>query len=209
MPKLNSFSLPFDKISQLTRIQRILICVGTFLVIGGLFFYLGYMPKSGKIRELTDRLDNLETQLVKAKADASKLAGLKKDYEEAQGKFRLVLQLLPNKKEIPSLLENVSASGRLSGLDFLLFQPNREITRDFYAEIPVKINVSGGYHNLALFFDKVARLSRIVNISDINIVHTKSTKGKQTVLKASCTATTYRFIEEESRKNNKKKKKKG
>mgnify|MGYP006287039013 FL=1 len=209
MPKLNSFSLPFDKISQLTRIQRILICVGTFLVIGGLFFYLGYMPKSGKIRELTDRLDNLETQLVKAKADASKLAGLKKDYEEAQGKFRLVLQLLPNKKEIPSLLENVSASGRLSGLDFLLFQPNREITRDFYAEIPVKINVSGGYHNLALFFDKVARLSRIVNISDINIVHTKSTKGKQTVLKASCTATTYRFIEEESRKNDKKKKKKG
>jgi type IV pilus assembly protein PilO len=209
MPKPNSFSLPFDKISQLTRIQRILICVGTFLVIGGLFFYLVYMPKSGQIRELTDRLDNLETQLVKARADASKLAGLKKEYEEAQGKFRLVLQLLPDKKEIPSLLENVSASGRLSGLDFLLFQPDREIARDFYAEIPVKINVSGGYHNLALFFDKVARLSRIVNISDINIVHTKSTKGEQTVLKASCTATTYRFIEEESRKKDKKKKKKG
>lgn len=209
MPKPNSFSLPFEKIAQLTRIQRILICVGTFLVIGGLFFYLVYMPKSGKIRELSDQLDILETQLVKAKADASKLAGLKKEYEEAQGKFRLVLQLLPDKKEIPSLLENVSASGRLSGLDFLLFQPDREIARDFYAEIPVKINVSGGYHNLALFFDKVARLSRIVNISDINIAHTKSTNGEQAVLKASCTATTYRFIEEESRKKDKKKKKKG
>jgi len=207
MPKQRIPNLPFDKIAQLTRTQRIIICVGTFLIIGGLFFYLIYMPKSSKINELTDKLDNLETQLVKAKADASKLARLEREYEEAQGKFRLVLQLLPDRKEIPSLLENVSASGRLSGLEFLLFEPNQEVVRDFYAEIPVKINVSGGYHNLALFFDKVARLSRIVNISNINIARAKEGKGEQTILKASCTATTYRFIEEANRTKGKDKKK--
>jgi type IV pilus assembly protein PilO len=209
MPKPNLPTLPFEKIAQLTRIQRIIICVVTFLIIGGLFFYLVYMPKSGQINELTDKLDNLETQLVKARADASKLPGLQKKYEEVQGNFRLVLQLLPDRKEIPSLLENVSASGRLSGLEFLLFQPKQEIARDFYAEIPVNINVSGGYHNLALFFDKVARLSRIVNISDINISNAKQKESEQTILNASCTATTYRFIEEEQRKPAKKKKKKG
>ena len=209
MQKLKLPSLPFDKIAQLTRTQRIIICVGTFLLLGGLFFYLIYMPKSRKIDELTGKLEELEVQLVKAKANASKLAGLQKEYEEAQGQFRLVLQLLPDKKEIPSLLENVSASGRLSGLEFLLFEPKQEVAMDFYAEIPVKINVSGGYHNLALFFDKVARLSRIVNISDIDIAKMKSAKGEQTVLKASCTATTYRFIEEENRKKDENKKKKG
>jgi type IV pilus assembly protein PilO len=167
------------------------------------------MPKSNRINELTDRLENLESQLAKAKADASKLAKLQKEYEAARGKFRLVLQLLPDKKEIPSLLENVSSSGRLSGLDFLLFQPNQEVLKDFYAEIPVRINVRGGYHNLALFFDKVARLSRIVNISNIEIRKAKESASEQTILSASCTATTYRFIEEERRNKNKGKKKKG
>lgn len=211
MPKLSLSALPFDKIAQLTRTQRIVICVATFLIMGGLFFYLVYMPKSNRINELTENLENLETQLVKAKADASKLAKLQKEYEAAQGKFRLVLQLLPDRKEIPSLLENVSSSGRLSGLDFLLFEPKQEIPRDFYAEIPVRISVSGGYHNLALFFDKVARLSRIVNISniDINRGKGKASESERTILKTSCTATTYRFIEEDRRKKKKDKKKKG
>ena len=196
-------SLPFEKIAQLTQVQRILICVGTFLLIGGLFFYLVYMPKSTKLDELKDNYDSLETRLLKAKADASKLAKLKEEYKEAQGKFRFVLQLLPDKKEIPSLLENVSNSGRRSGLEFLLFKPTKEVLRDFYAEIPVQIQVSGGYHNLAMFFDKVARLSRIVNVSNISMKKAGKSKQKQTSLETSCTAITYRFVE------NAKKKKKG
>jgi type IV pilus assembly protein PilO len=196
-------SLPFEKIAQLTQVQRILICVGTFLLFGGLFFYLVYMPKSTKLDELKNNYDSLETRLLKAKADAGKLAKLQEEYKEAQGKFRFVLQLLPDKKEIPSLLENVSNSGRRAGLEFLLFQPTQEVLRDFYAEIPVKIQVSGGYHNLAMFFDKVARLSRIVNVSNISIKNAGSSKQKQTFLKTSCTAITYRFVE------NAKKKKKG
>jgi len=200
-------SLPFEKIAQLTQVQRILICVGTFLLFGGLFFYLVYMPKSTKLDELKNNYDSLETKLLKAKADASKLAKLKEEYKEAQGKFRFVLQLLPDKKEIPSLLENVSNSGRRAGLEFLLFQPTQEVLRDFYAEIPVKIQVSGGYHNLAMFFDKVARLSRIVNVSNISIKNAGSSKQKQTFLKTSCMAITYRFVEnaKEKKKGDKKK----
>ncbi len=193
-------SLPFEKIAQLTKAQRILICVGTFLLFGGLFFYLVYMPKSTKLVELKDNYDSLETKLLKAKVDASKLEKLQKEYKEAEGKFRFVLQLLPDKKEIPSLLENVSNSGRRSGLEFLLFQPTQEVIRDFYAEIPVKIQVSGGYHNLAMFFDKVSRLSRIVNVSNISINKAKSSKQKQTSLNTSCTAITYRFVENAAKK---------
>jgi len=187
-------SIPFDKIAALTRVQRFAICIGTFVLFGGLFFYLIYMPKSSKLSELKKNYEDLETRLLKAKADAKDLDKYQKLYEEAQGKFRLVLRLLPDKKEIPRLLEDISKSGRHSGLEFLLFKPSGEVNKGFYSEIPVNIEVQGGYHNLGMFFDKVARLSRIVNVSDIKIKK-KSSKGGET-LQATCVATTYRFVED-------------
>jgi type IV pilus assembly protein PilO len=198
--------IPFDKIATLSRPQRFAICIGTFVVLGGLFFYLIYMPKSGQLSDLKQSYEELETKLLKAKADAKDLEKYEKMFEEAQGKFRLVLRLLPDKKEIPRLLEDISKSGRHSGLEFLLFKPTGEVNKGFYAEIPVKIEVLGGYHNLGMFFDKVSRLSRIVNVSDIKISK-KGAKGSKKTLKASCVATTYRFVES-TKKSGKKKKKK-
>ena len=93
-----------------------------------------------------------------------------------------------------SSLENLGAQ---SGLEFLLFQPQKEVNRNFYAEIPLKIEVTGPYHNVATFFDKVSRLSRIVNIGDVKMTEAKAakTKGETVILKTGCTATTYKFIE--------------
>jgi type IV pilus assembly protein PilO len=90
------------------------------------------------------------------------------------------------------LLANVSQSGQESGLNFLLFVPKPNKTYDFYAEIPVSIEVNGGYHNLALFFDRVARLSRIVNIENIDIADSGKEPG---MLEMKCTAVTYQFLE--------------
>jgi type IV pilus assembly protein PilO len=188
-------SIPFDKIAALTRVQRFAISIGTFVLFGGLFFYLIYMPKSSQLSELKQNYEDLETRLLKAKADAKDLDKYKKLFEEAQGKFRLVLRLLPDKKEIPRLLEDISKSGRHSGLEFLLFKPAGEANKGFYAEIPVNIEVQGGYHNLGMFFDKVARLSRIVNVSDIKIKKAGGKKESQKILQATCVATTYRFVE--------------
>jgi len=192
MAKLSLPTLPFDKVAALSRMHRILICVGVFLVLSGGFFYLIYMPKSGRLNELKDNYENLEMRLIKARTAARNLKKFQKQYNEAQVKFRLALQLLPDKKEIPSLLENISKSGNDAGLEFLLFQPSGEVSRDFYAEIPVNIQVKGGYHNLAVFFDKVGRLPRIVNILNINILASKEAGG---ILSATCVATTYRFLE--------------
>jgi len=195
MAKLSLSSLPFEKVAALTRVQRILVCVATFLILGGGYFYLIYMPKSGRINELKQNYEDLQIKVAKAKAAAKNLDKYQKQYKEAQGKFRLVLRLLPDKKEIPSLLEAISKSGRHSGLEFLLFKPEPEILKGFYAEIPVKIEVIGGYHNLALFFDKVARLSRIVNISNVQIKGAKGSKKGEGELQTSCVATTFRFVE--------------
>ena len=125
--------------------------------------------------------------------------------KEAEAQFKLAMQKLPEKEEIPSLLTSISDSGQQVGLDFLLFEPKSEKRKEFYAEIPVAMNIKADYHNLAIFFDQVARLSRIVNIRDIQIGHAK---GKDTVeLNAKCTAVTYKFVEAPPKKKSKKKKK--
>jgi type IV pilus assembly protein PilO len=109
----------------------------------------------------------------------------------AEEQFEIAKMALPEKEEIPSLLASISQSGKDSGLEFLLFQPKPEVKKDFFAEIPVAISVSGGYHNVAMFFDKVANLSRIVNINNIALKPQKN--GEELV--TNCTAVTYKFVE--------------
>jgi type IV pilus assembly protein PilO len=122
----------------------------------------------------------------------------------AESRFKLVMKSLPEKEEIPSLLSNISLSGQDAGLEFVLFQPKKEVKKDFYAEIPVAIKVTGKYHNVALFFDKVARLPRVVNIRNIMMTPGKGNEK----LSTGCTAVTYKFIDRPKKKSNKKKPKK-
>ena len=197
MAKLSIPPFPFEKIAALKRAHRIAICAGTFLLLGGLFFYFIFMPKTDRINELQRNYEDLEVNLSKARAAAKDYDKYQKQYKEAQGEFRLARQLLPDKKEIPSLLESISKSGTRSGLEFLLFQPEKDVSRDFYVEIPVKIQVMGGYHNVAMFFDQVARLPRIVNISNIKIRSVTDSKTTETSLDTSCVATTFQFAEHE------------
>jgi type IV pilus assembly protein PilO len=114
--------------------------------------------------------------------------------QEAEAQFKIAMSALPEKEEIPSLLTSISKSGQEVGLEFLLFEPKAETRREFYAEIPVAMNIRGDYHNLAVFFDKVARLSRIVNINNITINRSKDIKDPKD-LSTACTAVTYKFVE--------------
>jgi len=191
-----------DKIGKLSRLYRILICLGIFSMLIGPFVYFSYQPKVKKIDELKQEQETLETRLVRAKAKARQLKHFQDKLKKAQTEFKIAVKKLPEKKEIPSLLSSISRSGRDAGLEFLLFEPRDERTKEFYAEIPVSIIVTGNYHKTALFFDKVARLHRIVNIDDITMIATKGSGD----LRTSCTAVTYRFVETKPNKASKKRK---
>lgn len=189
-----------DKIGKLSKLYRILICFGILLMLFGPFFYFFYQPKVNKIDKLTTEQETLETKVVRAKAKAGQLKHFQDKLKKAETEFKMVVKKLPEKKEIPSLLSSISRSGRDAGLEFLLFEPRGERTKEFYAEIPVSIIVTGNYHKTALFFDKVARLHRIVNIDDIEMITTKESGN----LRTSCTAVTYRFVETKPNKGSKK-----
>jgi type IV pilus assembly protein PilO len=108
--------------------------------------------------------------------------------------FGTMLRQLPGETEIPSLIVDISQTGLAAGLQEKLFQPQAEIPRDFYAEKPIKIRLSGGYHEMANFVSGIAALPRIVTLHDINI--TREQQGSFDRLSLEVTAKTYRYIEE-------------
>ena len=200
---------PFlEKIESLSQVQRIIISVGSFVVIAGIFIYFLYLPKYEKINSLKKQLTDLEQKLSTAKRNAADLKKFQAKMKEAEAQFNMAMKKLPETKEIPSLLTAISDSGQQVGLEFLLFEPKKEKKKEFYAEIPVAMSLRGDYHNLAIFFDQVARLNRIVNITNIQMTRAKG-KGKAAgELIAKCTAVTYKFIDEPPPKKKKKKRRK-
>ena len=185
---------PFlEKVENLSKAQRILISSVFFILIVGTFVYFFYWPKFEKINSLKTNLANLEKKLSTAKRNAADLKKFQAKMKEAEAQFKLAMKKLPEKEEIPSLLTSISDSGQRVGMKFLLFEPKPEKPKEFYAEIPVAMSIKADYHNLAIFFDQVARLSRIVNIRDIQIGRPKTKETKE--LSTKCTAVTYKFIE--------------
>jgi type IV pilus assembly protein PilO len=184
----------FQKLEKLTKPQRMGIYAATLIVIIGLSIWLLLWPKRQEIKALEQQLAQVQQELAVAKKNASELNDWRNKMKQKEAQYKTVMRELPEKEEIPTLLAGISQAGRDAGLDFLLFQPKSETIKGFYAEIPVDINVSGTYHQVAVFFDKVAGLPRIVNIRDVKMMPA-SQKESGGALTTSCQAVTYKFVE--------------
>lgn len=191
LPKADAPSPIYEKIEGLSKLQRILILVGTWVVIIAIYVWFFYLPKSEVIDKLSKELADAEQKLVVAKQNAAQLDEFKAKMAAAQAAFNTAKGKLPEEKEIKTLLASVSQSGQDVGLEMLSFTPGAEVMRDFYAEIPVTVQVRGTYHNVAVFFDKVAGLPRIVNMKNVKMTPLKDSAKIDT----SCTAVTYKFVE--------------
>lgn len=180
----------FEKIEKISMPIRIAIFLGTIVLLAGLFIWFFYLPKSEEIAQTRAEIATLQQKLNQAIVRAKALKKFEAEYAEVDAQFQEALKLLPNTKEIPSLLKSITQLGTDSQLEFLLFSPQRERPQDFFVEIPVSIEVSGTYHNVAVFFDKVGQMERIVNI--LNVTMTPQ-KDRSTTLTTRCDAVTYRF----------------
>ncbi len=180
----------FNKIEAIKMPIRILIFVGTLVVVTGVFIWFAYIPQKETIDKTTESIENITRQINRAKIENQKLPERRAEKAEVDAQFEEALRLLPNTKEIPALLRKITELGNESQLDFRVFRPQKEIARDFYLEIPVSIEVRGSYHNVAVFFDKVGRMERIMNIQNVSM---KPAHERSTTLITTCNATTYRF----------------
>jgi type IV pilus assembly protein PilO len=168
-----------------------------------IFYFTYFQPKNEETERLYKQKVSLEQQLREVKLKAANLAKFEKELAEAEAKFQEAAVLLPKEKEIPNLLRDISALGRNAGLDFLTFKPLADVPRDFYAEIPITINVRGPYHNMGYFFDQVSKLERIVSVTNVKMSSPKEERGEM-VLKSDCRLVTYRFTNVELPKPEKK-----
>ena len=182
----------FDKVSKLKMVHRVLIFAGTVVLLLGLFIYLIYLPKTGEITKIKSEKDRLDREIRLARVRAKNFEKLEADLTTVEGDLKSALTLLPTTSEIPKLLKSITKLGNDSDLEFLLFSPEKQVSKEFYVEIPVSMEVRGSYHNVATFFDKVGKLDRIVNVVNVNMT---PLKAYSTNLKTTCKAVTYRFKE--------------
>ena len=196
-------ALTADDIKHLSPRYKALLLVVIFIVIGALYYTWFFQAALAQQAALRSDLENLQQQIVVKERVAQQIERHRQELADLRKNLKLAMARLPEQKEIPGLLSSVSQAGIKLGLDFVLFEPMVPVSKEFYAEIPVKITVTGGYHDLARFFEKVAKLPRIVNIENIKINRSKDNdraQGEQVILTANCEIKTYMFLESKDEK---------
>jgi type IV pilus assembly protein PilO len=170
----------------------ILVCI--LVAVGG--YYFDTEAQLNRLSTVEKKEVELRNIFEKKQAKAANLEAYRKQLEEMKQSFGAMLRQLPNKTEVADLLVDVSQTGLAAGLEFELFKPEAEIPREFYAELPIQLKVTGQYHEFGEFISGLAALPRIVTIHDIKISEKiKNNKEKLLVLEAR--AKTYRYLDEE------------
>ncbi len=195
-----------EKFIPLDQKVKFGIILAAVLIPVALFYFLLYKPGSDKIVALNTQVDSARTELNKAKKTARELPKYQAEKEKTEKEFAAAAVVLPETKEIPNLLRNISDLGKGAGLDFLSFKPGGEIPKDFYAEIPVDISTRGPYHNMGFFLDQVSKLDRIVAVNNIKMA-SPTKEGGEMLLNSTCRLVTYSFTDTQAPTPDAKKKK--
>lgn len=176
---------------------RIGVIVIVFILVAGLGIYFTIVKDKAPLLE---RAQNEEQELRLAfenkQRKAANYDAYKAQLTQIEQSFGTMLRQLPGETEIPSLIVDISQTGLAAGLQEKLFVPLAEIPKDFYAEKPIKIRLTGGYHEIGNFVSGIAALPRIVTLHDINI--TPESRDIFDNLSMEVTAQTYRYLDEEA-----------
>jgi type IV pilus assembly protein PilO len=164
------------------------------VLIGGLFWYFYWSPAVDERDEKAARLETLNSEIRKLEVTAQKLPEFQREVALLEKKLETLKSILPPAKETPDLMRKVQALAAQSNLTINNFTPGATVNRDFYQEWPIAMGVVGNYHNLALFFDKVSRLPRLVNVSNLKVT-ALGTQTASLTIGANFTATTFVYIE--------------
>lgn len=192
---------------KLPEYQKILVSFSFVLVIAGLYVYLLYMPLLESLGGLEKKLSDLQGKVSQVRAVASELPRFEEDHKKVKDLLATALTQLPGSDEIPKLLKDMETLGRTAGVEFVSISLKKERQKSFYAEVPIALKMMGLYHDIAVFFDKLSKLPRIVNVSKIAIAKPKIIEGRL-VLSLDCIATTYKFVEKKTKAGKKGKKRK-
>lgn len=173
--------------------------LGVAVVLAGLIYgvfhwqYLG--PAFEEEKRKTEQLGTLRKQIQALEVTANKLQEFQREVSLLENKLETLKQILPPEKETPDLMRKVQSLAAQSNLSIRKFTPGNTVNKDFYQEWPINMDVEGNYHNLGVFFERVGRLPRLVNMGNLRV----ASRGEQTVsstINVSCVATTFVYSEQ-------------
>lgn len=186
-----------------TPVKAVIVLIAC-IALGGLVYYLDTKEQLVRLDQAQASERDLRVSFEAKQRKAANLDAYRQQLAEMQESFGAMLRQLPNKTEVASLLVDVSQTGLANGLEFQLFQPEDERTKDFYAELPIRINVTGDYHDFGRFISGLAALPRIVTVHDVQITGSAAKPGAQpkdaldNKLTLQATVKTYRYMDEEA-----------
>ena len=183
----------FDKILKLPKAARIGILVGIgALICSGYYFGL-YQEDSQELDRFQGEEANLQRKLSEVRLIAGNIDAFETEISGLELKLKKALRQLPNEKQLEVLLTDISNLGKTAGVEIRSFSRQEEIVHDFYAEVPISIQLDGQYHDIGKFFELLSQLKRIVNMGSLKISISRESLDA-TYLKVTGIATTYRFV---------------
>lgn len=181
------------KIGSWPPAPKIAVLVIVLGVITGLAYWLDWMDQVERIDTEKKKEEQLKSAFIDKKKQALNLPAYKKQLEDIEKQFGALLKQLPGKSEMDALLTDINQAGLGRGLQFELFKPAAEETvKDFYAERPIAIRITGSYHDLGAFASDIGKLSRIVTLNDISLTGAK----EKDALVMDVTAKTFRYLDD-------------
>ena len=192
-------ALSVDDIKKMPVRQKVLALFVLFILLGFAYYSIYYQNAMQEEQQLQQNLATLQIELAQKQKLMEEKLKFEKEIAQLQEQLKVAMAKLPEQKEIPGLLISMSEAEGLGGVEFQLFEPLAPVEKEFYAELPVKISLTGVYHDTAIFFEKVAKLPRIVNVSDLSMERREGAKdvngSKGPVLATSFLIKTYMFVE--------------
>jgi type IV pilus assembly protein PilO len=183
-----------EQIDRLPAHARHGVLAGVSVFVMVVYYFTLFGGVQTDLRNAQVQLAQLQGQIAEAKAVTANLPTFRARSEELARKFDAARERLPSATELPVLLTDISSLGKKAGLEFRAFKPEAEVKQKFYAEVPIKVEFTGTYHEIGMFFDRVSKLSRIVNMGEFEM-KLQNESGEEPVLNVKGVATTFRFLE--------------
>lgn len=180
--------MAFEVITEAPLPQKIAMGVMLLVLIGGGGGYFLVLPARAEVQRLEEEKTGLEKKLLEVRAESRNLAGFEAKARDLEQRLIAAREQLPAEKEMPALYRQISDLATRGGLSVSLFQPKPPQTSDYYLSVPIQITAEGEYHQLGDFFEKLARLPRIVTLSDFKLAGITRPTGS---IQAELNLTTY------------------
>jgi type IV pilus assembly protein PilO len=154
--------------------------IGLFVgaALAGAVHYVWFRPLNAEIEAKKVELDGLNQEIAKGRAAERKLSQFREEVKRLELELSKLLQILPSKRNTEELIKRIETLTRQGDFTLKTFKPGEFVQKDFYAEWPITVDLDGTYHNLALFFDRMSRFSRIVNVEELKINTLEGVPGK-------------------------------